>query len=81
MHTSVSRAVNYLEDLTGLKSPAPDTVLHAYLHFEALVEHEYRYSCITCGDHPPVVIMDLHKKGVFHFSGMFIIIMFTSMFV
>ncbi|XP_052435978.1 uncharacterized protein LOC127975954 [Carassius gibelio] len=78
VHTSVSRAVNYLEDLTGLKFPAPDTVLHAYLHFEALVEHEYRYSCITCGDHPAVVIMDLHKKGVFHFSGMFIIIMFTS---
>ncbi|XP_050973526.1 uncharacterized protein LOC127169897 [Labeo rohita] len=68
VHTSLSRAVAFLEDLTGLKFPAPDTVLHAYLHFEALMEHEYRYSCITCGDYPPVVIMDLHKKGVYHFS-------------
>uniref|UniRef100_A0A9J7Y4U2 SAP domain-containing protein n=1 Tax=Cyprinus carpio carpio TaxID=630221 RepID=A0A9J7Y4U2_CYPCA len=67
-HTAVSRAVEFLQDLTGLKYPPADTVLHAYLHFEALTDHEYKYSCITCGDHPPVVIMDLHKKGVFHLS-------------
>ncbi|CAM4428730.1 unnamed protein product [Leuciscus chuanchicus] len=67
-HTAVSRAVEFLQDMTGLKFPPADTVLHAYLHFEALTDHEYKYSCITCGDHPPVVIMDLHKKGVFHLS-------------
>lgn len=72
MHTAVSRAVAFLQDLTGKKFPPADTVLHGYLHFEALTEHEYKYSCVTCGDYPPVVIMDLHKKGVFQFSGMFI---------
>lgn len=81
MHTSVSRAFDFLLDLTGLKFLSADTVLHAYLHFEALTKHEYKYSCVTCGDYPPVVIMDRHKKGVFQFSGMFIAIMFTSKFV
>lgn len=39
-----------------------------HLHFEALTGHEYEYSCVTCGDHPPIVIMDLHRKGVFNMS-------------
>lgn len=70
VHTAVSRTVEALEDTTGVKFPSGDTVLHAYLHFEALTDHDYKFSCVTCGDHPPVVIMDLHKKGVFHLSGM-----------
>jgi len=40
-------------------------VLHAYIHFEALTNHDYMYSCINCGYYPKVVIMDLHKKGEF----------------
>ncbi|XP_016385460.1 HMG domain-containing protein 3-like isoform X2 [Sinocyclocheilus rhinocerous] len=36
-------------------------MLHAYLQFEALTDHEYKYSCPTCGDYPPVVIMGVHK--------------------
>ena len=62
--------MEYLELTTGVKFPPSDTVLHAYLHFEALTTHEYNYSCANCGDHPSVVIMDLHKKGVFNLSGM-----------
>ncbi|XP_025759952.1 uncharacterized protein LOC109195591 isoform X3 [Oreochromis niloticus] len=27
------------------------------------------YSCINCGFHPPVVVMDLHRKGVFKLAG------------
>lgn len=69
VHTAVSRVVEYLELTTGMKFPSADTVLHGYLHFEALTAHDYSYSCITCGDHPPVVIMDLHRKGAFHLSG------------
>lgn len=61
--------MDFLELNTGLKYPSADTVLQGYLHFEALCEHEYQYSCVTCGDHPPVVIMDLRKKGAFHLSG------------
>lgn len=69
-HTAVSRAVEFLQDMTGVFPPA-DTVLHAYLHFEALTDHEYNFSCVT----PPVVIMDLHRKGVFHLSGMATVIL------
>ncbi|XP_077057405.1 HMG domain-containing protein 3-like [Siphateles boraxobius] len=68
VHTAVSRAVDYLQLNTGVKFPSKDAVLHAYLHFEALTDHNYNYSCVTCGDHPAVVIMDLHKKGAFHLS-------------
>ncbi|KAG9261007.1 hypothetical protein AMEX_G25953 [Astyanax mexicanus] len=68
VHTAVSRVIEYLELTTGQRFPSADTVLQGYLHFEALTEHDYQYSCMTCGDHPPVVIMDLHKKGAFHLS-------------
>ncbi|XP_073672806.1 uncharacterized protein [Garra rufa] len=61
VHTSVSRAVKFLQLTTGVEFPPPDTMLHAYLQFEALTDHEYKYSCPTCGDHPPVVIMGVHK--------------------
>ncbi|XP_016302132.1 uncharacterized protein LOC107658183 isoform X1 [Sinocyclocheilus anshuiensis] len=62
VHTSVSRAVEFLQLTTGVEFPPPETMLHAYLQFEALTDHEYKYSCPTCGDHPPVVIMGVHKQ-------------------
>nr|XP_055034865.1 uncharacterized protein LOC129422787 [Misgurnus anguillicaudatus] len=62
VHTSVSRAVEFLQLMTGVEYPPADAVLRAYLHFEALTEHEYKFSCVSCGDHPPVVIMGLQKK-------------------
>ncbi|KAG9267226.1 hypothetical protein AMEX_G18045 [Astyanax mexicanus] len=64
-HVSVSRAINSLEGLREVKYPSRDTVLHAYCQFEAMTSHDYVYSCINCGYYPPVVMMDLHKKGVF----------------
>lgn len=68
-HVSVSRVIDTLESLQGVKYPNRDTVLHAYCHFEALADLDYTYSCVNCGYHPPVVIMDLHKKGVFRMAG------------
>ncbi|KAK7133382.1 hypothetical protein R3I94_015303 [Phoxinus phoxinus] len=68
VHTSVSRAVEYLQLMTGVEFPPPDTMLHAYLQFEALIDHEYKYSCPSCGDHPPVVILGVHKPSNFHLS-------------
>nr|XP_023668355.1 uncharacterized protein LOC111844264 [Paramormyrops kingsleyae] len=41
-------------------------MFHAYCHFEALTDIDYSYSCVNCGFHPAVVIMDLHRKGVFN---------------
>ncbi|KAI4795301.1 hypothetical protein KUCAC02_031504 [Chaenocephalus aceratus] len=67
-HASVSRVVQYLELTSGEQFPSADTVLQGYLHFEALTEHDYQYSCASCGDHPPVVIMGLHRKGASHWS-------------
>lgn len=60
--------VQCLELTIGEQFPPAKTVLHGYLHFEALTSHEYEYSCVTCGDHPPIVIMDLHRKGAFNMS-------------
>ncbi|ROL50299.1 HMG domain-containing protein 3 [Anabarilius grahami] len=67
-HVSVSRAIDTLEGLQGVKYPNRDTILHGYCHFEALTDTGYIYSCVNCGYHPPVVIMDLHKQGVFSMS-------------
>ncbi|KAL1268434.1 hypothetical protein QQF64_033797 [Cirrhinus molitorella] len=67
-HTAVGRVVQCLELTIGEQFPPAKTVLHAYLHFEALTSDEYEYSCVTCGDHPPIVIMDLHRKGAFNMS-------------
>ncbi|KAG1937258.1 hypothetical protein F2P79_018177 [Pimephales promelas] len=59
-HSAVSRVIDSLENLNHVKYPSSDTCLHAYLHFEALCDNTYNFSCASCGDHPPVVIMDLH---------------------
>ena len=58
-----------LENLTEKKFPLADSIHHGYLHFEALTDHDYSFNCVRCGDHPPVVVMDLHKKAVFNMSG------------
>lgn len=58
-----------MELASGLKLPPHNHLFHGYLQFEALVQHDYKYSCINCGSHPPVIIMDLHKKGVFSMPG------------
>nr|XP_021326678.1 uncharacterized protein LOC108179225 [Danio rerio] len=57
VHTAVSRVVEYLEITTGVQFPSAVTLLHGYLHFEALTDHEYKYSCVSCGDHPSVSFM------------------------
>lgn len=68
VHTSVTRVAEYLELSTGVEFPSPDVILQIYLHFEALTDHEYEFSCVRCGDHPPVVIMDIHRQTSFHLS-------------
>ncbi|XP_067285677.1 uncharacterized protein [Pseudorasbora parva] len=65
-HHAISRAVEVLETTTQQKFPSKDKILHAYMHFEALTDHGYTYSCVKCGYHPAVVVMDLHKKAAFN---------------
>ncbi|XP_025765260.1 uncharacterized protein LOC109202981 [Oreochromis niloticus] len=64
-HVSASGVIDSSEGLRRVKFPSRDIIFHAYCHFEALTDAEYMYSCINCGFHPPVVVMDLHRKGVF----------------
>ena len=68
-HVAVGRVVATLEETFQLHL-VHDTVLKGYLHFEALCEHSYEYYCIQCGYYPPVIVMDLNKKGVFKLAGM-----------
>ncbi|XP_041664383.1 uncharacterized protein LOC121523528 isoform X2 [Cheilinus undulatus] len=65
-NVSVSQVMSSLESLRKVEFPSPETILHAYCHFEALTSHEYSFSCVCCGYYPPVVMMDQHKKGVSH---------------
>ena len=67
-HVAVGRVVTTLEE-TFQQPLVHDTVLKAYLHFEAMCDHSYKYSCVQCGYYPPVLIMDLNKKGVFKLAG------------
>ncbi|KAG7239571.1 hypothetical protein INR49_028722 [Caranx melampygus] len=46
IHTAVNRVVEYLELSTGEEFPSADTLLHAYLHFEALTDHDHQDSCV-----------------------------------
>ncbi|XP_024130826.1 uncharacterized protein LOC112148182 isoform X2 [Oryzias melastigma] len=63
-HVSVSACVTCLEKLHGKKFPPADTILRAYLHFEALSSTEYAYACVNCGPSPPVVVLERHRKAV-----------------
>ncbi|KAM6999989.1 uncharacterized protein LKV04_004959 [Tautogolabrus adspersus] len=64
-HTAVSRVFDALEETFKTPLPSRDRLLDAYLHFEALTAHEYKYSCVNCGYFPSVVVMDRHEKGLF----------------
>ena len=46
----------------------PQMVVNAYLHFDALSDHSYDYSCLLCGYHPTTLIMDLNKKVSFAYN-------------
>ncbi|XP_067249231.1 HMG domain-containing protein 3-like [Chanodichthys erythropterus] len=64
-HVSVGRVHSILQRTSHVPYPKESEFFHAYLHFEALTHHDYNFSCLKCGHHPPVVVMDLHRKGVF----------------
>ena len=41
------------------------TILNAFLHFDALSCHEYKFNCSICGHHPAIMNMDLNRKVSF----------------
>uniref|UniRef100_A0A674N1X3 Uncharacterized LOC101075033 n=1 Tax=Takifugu rubripes TaxID=31033 RepID=A0A674N1X3_TAKRU len=65
----ISKIIQIIEATEGVSFPPEERVLQAYLHFEALSNHDYTYSCVSCGYSPAVVVMDVHKNGVFDVPG------------
>lgn len=65
----ISKVIQIIEATEGVSFPQEERVLQAYLHFEALTNHDYTYSCVSCGYSPAVVVMDVHKNGVFDVPG------------
>ena len=41
------------------------TILNAYLHFDAMSNHSYDFNCVLCGYFPQILIMDLNRKIAF----------------
>ncbi len=66
-HTAVGRAGAILGQLSA--ALYPPVILHAYMHFECMTDHNYSFRCIHCGDSPPVVVIDANKKVAFSVSG------------
>ena len=44
------------------------TIVNAYLHYDALSAHKYNFYCDICGFHPHTLIMDLNQKVAFQCS-------------
>ncbi|KAM9344390.1 uncharacterized protein KZ484_016720 [Pholidichthys leucotaenia] len=67
-HVAVDRIQTILQKTAQVSYPSAKDMLHAYLHFEALTDHNYSFSCVTCGYYPPIAVMGLQKKGVFNMA-------------
>ena len=50
-------------------------MLNVYLHFEALTDHSYSFSCVLCVNFPPLLTLDVDKKSVFELAG---IVLFSN---
>lgn len=46
-HTAVSRVIETIGVTEGVSFPNKERVLQAYLHFEALTEHDYRTAFVN----------------------------------
>lgn len=50
--------VENLKSSIGDVCPSADTLLRAYLHFEALTDHQHQYPC-----DPPMVVMEIQNNS------------------
>ncbi|XP_046858666.1 uncharacterized protein LOC124452120 [Xenia sp. Carnegie-2017] len=55
VHNAVSRTVEAIENWLQLRpfQLPRGQMMNAYLHFEALSDHDYGFSCVLCGHFPP----------------------------
>ncbi|KAK3737605.1 hypothetical protein QZH41_001576 [Actinostola sp. cb2023] len=70
VHTAFSRVCQAVEGWLGLEGLPSSIIRNAYLHYEALCDHKYQYFCVLCGHHPPFLVTDADKKGMFDLSGL-----------
>ena len=63
VHDAVGRTVEALENWLHLQpfQVPRSAMLNAFLHFEALSDHSYSFSCVLCGYFPPLVNLDVDK--------------------
>ena len=62
---AIGRIMEGLEAYVPGRFPPHQTIINAYMVFEALTQRTYRYTCDLCGDSPPTLIFDLCKNTVF----------------
>lgn len=77
---AISKVIQIIEATEGVSFPKEERVLRAYLHFEALTNHDYAYSCVSCGYSPAVVVMDFQKNSVLDVPGEFDRLLFLFLF-
>ncbi|XP_046567032.1 uncharacterized protein LOC124275490 [Haliotis rubra] len=63
-HTAIGRAADTLTEDTGLHFPG-DKMLQGYLHFEAMCDHKYSFTCDICGRFPCCLVTDANRKCAF----------------
>ncbi|XP_046844969.1 uncharacterized protein LOC124438806 isoform X1 [Xenia sp. Carnegie-2017] len=70
VHNAVSRTVEAIENWLQLRpfQLPRGQMMNAYLHFEALSDHDYGFSCVLCGHFPPLLTLDVDKKGIFELA-------------
>ncbi|KAK3731073.1 hypothetical protein QZH41_012181 [Actinostola sp. cb2023] len=68
VHTAFSRVCQAVEGWLGLEGLPSSIIRNAYLHYKALCDHKYQYFCVLCGHHPPFLVTDADKKGMFDLS-------------
>ena len=66
-HVAVGTACKIISDIHLLKLDE-QKVLNAYVHFEALSDRTYQFTCLQCGYYPPILIADLNRKVGFKYS-------------
>ncbi len=66
-HIPLGSMVQVLESTLG-KKLHHQTLVNAYLHYDALIAHKYNFYCSLCGFHPHIITMDLNRKVAFQCS-------------
>lgn len=66
-HIPLGSIVQVLESTLG-KKLHHQTIVNAYLHYDALSAHKYNFYCSLCGSHPHILTMDLNWKVAFQCS-------------